>query len=244
MTKQDVVSKVRKLFELSKSSNENEAALAAAKARELLSRYNLCVADLPAEEFERSLEVVEASVETGRLLRNWVKGLVVHVSGSFQCSHIVRRRRGSTPLLSFIGTPADAKVAAYTFQFLFQQLNGLADKALPRLRRENPSWSGNALRYAYLDGAVRRIGERLHERTRDIDERENRLCTALVLAKDQMIQEYLAENFGRIAKEYGTTRYVSARAYAKGYSDGEKVMLRQAVEDRAGADPSLRASLD
>ena len=50
MTKEQVVSKVRKLFELSNSSNENEAALAAAKARELLSRYNMSMADLPTEE--------------------------------------------------------------------------------------------------------------------------------------------------------------------------------------------------
>ncbi len=38
MTREQVALKVRKLFELSNSSNENEAALAAAKARELLSR--------------------------------------------------------------------------------------------------------------------------------------------------------------------------------------------------------------
>ena len=37
MTKEEVVSKVRKLFDLSNSPNENEAALAAAKARELLA---------------------------------------------------------------------------------------------------------------------------------------------------------------------------------------------------------------
>ncbi len=236
MTRHEVISKVRKLFELSKSSNENEAALAAAKARELLSRHNLSMADLPAKEFESSLEVIEASVETGRLLRNWVKGLVVHVAGSFQCSHIVRRRRGSTPLLSFIGTPADAEVAAYTFQFLFQQLNGLADKALPRLKRENPAWSGNALRYAYLDGAVRKIGERLHEQTRNIHEEEHRACTALVLAKDQMIRQYISGNFGNIRKEYGTTRYVSARAYQKGYCDAERVRLRQGLEKRSNSD--------
>jgi hypothetical protein len=236
MTRQEVISKVRKLFELSKSSNENEAALAAAKARELLSRHNLSMADLPAEGLEDSLEIIEASVETGRLLRNWIKGLVVHVAGSFQCSHIVRRRRGSSPLLSFIGTPTDAEVAAYTFQFLYRQLNGLADKALPRLKRENPAWSGNALRYAYLDGAVRKIGERLQERTRDIHEQENRVCTALVLAKDHMIRNYISGNFGKLRKEYGTTRYVSARAYHKGYSDAERVRLRQGLENRVSAD--------
>lgn len=243
MTRQEVIVKVRKLFELSKSSNENEAALAAAKARELLSLHNLSMADLPAKEYESSLEIIETSVETGRLLRNWVKGLVIHVAGSFQCAHIVRRRRGAIPLLSFIGTPADAEVAAYTFQFLYQELSALADNAVPRLRKENPCWSANALRYAYLDGAVRRMGERLQERTKNIRQQENRVCTALVLAKDRMIHNYISGNFGKLKKEYGTTRYVSARAYHKGYRDADRVPLRQGLHDcGSGPVPCLAES--
>ncbi len=60
MTKEQVVSKVRKLFELSNSSNENEAALAAAKARELLSRYKLSMADLPTDDMKTAVSVTEA----------------------------------------------------------------------------------------------------------------------------------------------------------------------------------------
>ena len=67
MTREQVVSKVRKLFELSNSSNENEAALAAAKARELLSRYNLSMADLPTDDIKTAVSVREASVGVGRV---------------------------------------------------------------------------------------------------------------------------------------------------------------------------------
>ena len=168
MTKEQVVSKVRKLFELSNSSNENEAALAAAKARELLSRYNLSMADLPTDDMKAAVAVTEASVGVGRVVRNWVKGLLIHVAYGFDCEHIIRRRHASNPILTFIGTTADAEIAVYTFRFLFGELNRLVDRSLPKLKRENRFWSTPSLRYAYLDGAVKRIGERFQRQTEKI----------------------------------------------------------------------------
>jgi hypothetical protein len=145
MTKEEVLSKVRKLFELSNSPNENEAALAAAKARELLARYNLSIADLPTDDVNSTLAATEMSVRVGKAVRSWVKGLLIHVAEGFDCEHIIRRRHGSDTVLSFIGTPADAEVAIYTFRFLYRQLDSFVERALPRLRRENKGWSATAL---------------------------------------------------------------------------------------------------
>jgi len=145
MTKQEILAKVQKLFELANSPNENEAALAAAKARELLARYNLSISDLEMDEANSALTPIETSVRVGKAVRNWVKGLLLHVSEGFECQHIIRRRYGSGAVLSFIGTPADAEVAAYTFQFLYRQLDNLVDRALPMLKRENRGWSAVAL---------------------------------------------------------------------------------------------------
>lgn len=226
MTKEEVLSKVRKLFELSKSPNENEAALAASKARELLFRYNLRMADLPEDDMKSALDVTEAGVEAGKLLRNWVKGLLIHVAEGFDCSHIIRRRTGCNPVLSFIGTDADTRVAACTFQFLCRELNRMADSALPRLRREARGWSTGALRFAYLEGGVKRIGERFREQTREVKEAEQRTCKDLVLAKERMIRNYMNSTFTSIRKEYGRTRTVSSLAFEKGYKDAERVDLR------------------
>jgi hypothetical protein len=223
MTKEEVISKVRKLFELAKSSNENEAALAAAKARELLSRHNMGLADVSEEEMKDSLDVCEAFVETGGVLRNWIKGLIIHISHGFECQHMVRRRKGEKPLLSFIGTKADAEVAAFTFQFLVRELKRLSDKALPQLKQDHAGWHTASLRYAYLGGAVVRIGERLQERTEEIREQEQKVCKDLVLAKEWLIRNYMNRTFGRVKREYGRTRTVSARAYRKGYMDADAV---------------------
>jgi hypothetical protein len=233
MIRDEVLSKVRKLFELANSPNEHEAALAAAKARELLSRYNLSIADLPAAEMKDVICATEKSVRVGRVIRNWVKGLLLHVAQGFDCEHVIRRRHGCSPVLTFIGTTADVEVAVYTFHFLYRQLDRLVERALPRLKRENRGWGAVSLRYAYLDGAVKRIGERLRERVRSIKEAERNGCKDLVVAKEQMIGQYMASAFSCIKTEYGRRRVVSATAFDEGYQDAGTVSLRTAITDSA-----------
>lgn len=229
MTKEEVLSKVRKLFELSNSPNVNEAALAASKARELLARHNLSIADLPTDDITSAIAPTEASVSVGKVVRNWVKGLLIHIADGFECQHIIRRRHGSHTILSFIGTPADAEVAVYTFQFLYRQLHRLVERALPRLKRENRGWSTAALKSAYLDGAVRRIGEKFRAQTQPIRSAEHHNCKELVLAKEQIIKNYVAAAFPNIKMEYGRRRVVSAAAFDKGYSDAGTINLRPGI---------------
>jgi hypothetical protein len=236
MTKEEVISKVRKLFELSHSPNENEAALAAAKARELLARYNLSMADLSTEELKAAVSATEASIRAGRVIRNWEKGLLIHIAQGFECEHVIRRRAGCSPMLTFIGTEADAQVAMYTFCFLHRELNTLVDKALPKLKRENRSWSAGSLRYAYLDGAVRRIGERFQERTRAIRTAEREGCKELVLAKEEIIHTYMEAAFPHIKTEHAKSRVISAGAFEKGYCDAESISLPHGV---AGEDSKV-----
>ncbi len=232
MTKEEVLSKVRKLFELSNSPNENEAALAAAKARELLARYNLSIADLPTDDVNSTLTPTEVSVCLGKAVRSWLKGLLLHVAEGFDCQHILRRRYGRDTVLSFIGTPADAEVAIYTFQFLYRQLYSFVERALPRLRQENKGWSATALRYAYLDGAVTRIGERFREGTKIIRTAERRACKDLVIAKDRIINDYMAAAYPNIRSEYGRKRIVSSGAFEKGYCDAGTINLRPGVTNK------------
>jgi hypothetical protein len=225
MTKEQAISKVRKLFELSKSSNENEAALAAAKAREFLSEHNLSMADLPTDDMERCLDVLETTAEAGRALRNWVKGLFAHVAAGFECEGLVKRIRGASPVLTFVGAGADAEGALLTFQFLHNELNRIADRALPGLKLENPGWRSNALRYAYLEGAVKRIGERFRERTREIKAVESAGCGELIVAKQQMVDRYIKKTFPNLGEERGRRRIVSHGAFERGYRDGSGVNL-------------------
>lgn len=236
MTKQEVIGKAQKLFQLAGSSNEHEAALAAAKARMLLAKHNLTMAEVPSREIPGLVSVIEASTTAGRVLRNWVKGLLIHVAEAFECEHVIRRRKGCAPVLTFIGAAADAEIALYTFRFLMRELERLADEAVPRLKRKSRGWSATALRYAYLDGAMKRISERLKERASQARETEQRCCTELVLAKRHMIRNYMQHEFGNVKMEYGRTRSVSATAFREGYTDAEKVSLLTPIGEDSSTD--------
>lgn len=168
-------------------------------------------------------------MRVGKAVRHWVKGLLLHVAEGFECQHIIRRRQGSDTVLSFIGTPADAEVAVYTFQFLYRQLHSFVERALPRLKRENRSWGTAALKSAYLDGAVKRIGERFRERTETIRAAERHTCKDLVVAKEQIINDYMAVAYPNIRMEYTRRRIVSAGAFEKGYCDAGLINLRPGV---------------
>ncbi len=239
ISKEEVVSKVRKLFELSRSPNENEAALALVRAREMLSKYHLSMADLTVEEMQGSLEVTSASVEAGIVLRVWVKALLFHVAKGFECENLIQRRHNSAPLVTFIGTAEDVQVALEAFQFLFRELNGLADRAVPALKREVRGWSAASLRYAYLEGAVTRIGERFEEETQAVRTVEGEKCRDLVVVKDDLIQRYLHKTFPGMTRLYHKPRTVSAHAYEKGYHDGGSLPLNHRDRRRSEDSPLL-----
>ena len=111
-------------------------------------------------------------------------------------------------------------------RFLYRQLHSFVERALPRLRRENKGWSATALRYAYLDGAVTRIGEKFREQTKIIRAAERRACKDLVVLKDQIINNYMAATYPNIRLEYGRKRIVSSGAFDKGYCDAGTINLR------------------
>ncbi len=224
--KEDVISKVRKLFELSRSSNENEAALALAKAREMLSKHNLSMADLTLEEMRNSIDITSAAVVAGKVLRVWIKALIFHVAKGFQCEHLIQRRYEEPPLVLFIGTSTDARVALQAFCFLYRELNELADRALPQLKRESRDWSASSLRYAYLEGATVRIGEKFSEETRQCRTVEDVKCRDLILAKDHMINNYMRKTFPGVRKMHDKPRSISVNAFEKGYHDARDVTIR------------------
>jgi hypothetical protein len=73
------------------------------------------------------------------------------------------------------------------------------------------------------------VGEKLQEQTNIIRTVENHECKELVLAKDQVIEGYMATAFPNIKIEYGRNRVISASAFDKGYRDAGQINLRPGI---------------
>lgn len=69
--KKKIIDKIRKLLRLAHSSNEHEAAAAAAKAQELLSEYNLSLDSMITEECASEMIASRAYKKTRRRLETW-----------------------------------------------------------------------------------------------------------------------------------------------------------------------------
>lgn len=110
--KETIIKKVKKLFALANSSNEHEAALAAAHAQRLLAEHNLAMSDIEARQEATAANKVETS--SAKALPKWIWRLLNGVNQAFDsdCVHY------SGGKIVFIGVGADPQVAAYTFSYL------------------------------------------------------------------------------------------------------------------------------
>jgi hypothetical protein len=225
----EIISKIQKLLALGTSSNENEAALAAAKAREFLSKYNLDMSEIVEVDQTVQFEVEENIVQLSRMLHNYFKPLAVTVAKAFDCQVIrVRSRYGHQYV--FIGIKVDSQVASYTYQFIMQEVARLAKKAVPELKAEAERNYGHSapktsqLKYAYASGMVTRIRETLADQSRAIQQKEN--CTALVVVKKDAIRRHMAEAHPHVTRQAMRQRAVESGAYNTGYADGANVSIR------------------
>lgn len=124
-----IVDKIQKLLEMSNSSNEHEAALAAARAAELMVEYQISEAELAVKRGEPqtfegfATELIEG--DTGGKLtvwRSWVlDGLCQSTGGS------AHRSRGSQLLATV--QPSAMSTIHYMFAYLTRQIDELADEA-------------------------------------------------------------------------------------------------------------------
>lgn len=128
-----IVEKVQKLLALSKSSNANEAAAAAAKANMLIDQYRLSEADLEASS-EVEMEPIEEDpdfvYESGKITQ-WKHSLVMALSKHYGCavwndtSYATGRK---TSRYRLVGKRSDIGITRYMFTWLMMECQRLADK--------------------------------------------------------------------------------------------------------------------
>lgn len=223
MDKSPVIEKIKKLLSLANSSNEHEAALAAAHAQRLLAEHNLGMADIDASHKPDTADRIE--MEAAKNLPKWVRYLSSGVCSAFDCQAIHHPANGK---LTFIGVGADAQVAAYTFTFLLRTIKRLCSTymkqhaGLPMTARNR-----ELMRQSYYLGAVSTITARLGEQKNSTPV----TSSALVPVKDALIKQAMNE-IGNIRTMRSRRSYVHSEAYFKGQKDGRQVGIQQGVEHK------------
>lgn len=250
MVEEKLIGKIRKLILLSKhNENENEAALAAAKAQELLIMHNLSIAEieLASSEPEEQVDVKEYDTKKeGRKTEDkWKIMLAFSVSKANLCKTV--HHSGYRSYLSWIGKPSNVEVAIYMFETLVNDIEFFADRKwrhILRLRELEQDYGmelftdhnlrrihGRAWKNAFYDGAVFAISSRLQQGKDELRQNEN--VSALILHNDDAINKFIEERWNNLRSYKYSASY--GPGYGEGVATGNKIQFKRGINGAGGS---------
>lgn len=214
--KEDVIRKVRKLLALSTSSNPNEAAAAAEKARKLLLQHGLEMTQLGEEPGEVKQETWRDF--SGR--RDFAILLLVstvaeaNMCQGWSATSLYQNRHG------LIGRPAAIACAIAQIDYLYEALT--RHSAEKKAQGFSRPWRND-----YRRAWVAKIWQRLQEAKR-MDTVEER---GLILVEDGAVEAYAQELWGNKVDKSSTYRKPQhADALRAGAKDASTVALTRQIE--------------
>ena len=135
MSEEKIIDKIRKLMTLANSANEHEAALAAARATELMLKHEIAEAQLATEEGAEVVEEVEReSIDESGSIIPWKGNLCAGLAQSMGCEFYygsTKYVRGTKQKRTYliIGQESKRAMIKYMYDYLCAELIRLADSA-------------------------------------------------------------------------------------------------------------------
>lgn len=220
----NVIQKIQKLLALTQNPNEHEAALAAEKAMELVTKYNLDMAQIAVETGEKGSPVEHDTFPMGErssIAWSWMVNIGMAVGRACYCKTLFHERRRN---LTYIGKPANIVLAKTLYRFLQGQMLIMAESAS---RAPGQYMHRSRFKSSWLLGASEKVNIRLQEK-RLQEEAENCQTTALVVSTAAENNAYCDNEFDTVESKY---KYDPAKkALMQGYRDGDHITLEQERE--------------
>lgn len=190
-----ILDKLRKVLALCTSPVEGEAQLAAERLQQLLTKYNLEVADLEVHAPAMKPAVTESQFDLGKAAFRWKLDLAETVATHYFCAPIVRYWNKEQPV-TFVGRPDNVESLKLLYGWLIDQVRAIASEE----RRKYVSDTGrhiDPLRWQlnFGEGCVRRLGTRLEDLRRRMT--EDVKVDALVVHHLAEASDYTEERYGR-----------------------------------------------
>lgn len=211
-----IVSKIDKLFALAEKNPEaQEAIQAAAKAQELIAKYNI---ELDKLGISKEEEIVTETCYPG-VGNKWKYQLARVVARNFRCKHYMHGKQA----IVFYGYKQDTTAARRTFEFLFKTGNRLADKEYNRVYL-NTDQSTKGVKNTFLLGFISGIRSVLDEQ-----------CKALMITVPTQVEtgfSDLVKGFGTIDTSIKFNPY-SQDSFERGHKAGRAAMQSRSI--RSGA---------
>jgi len=169
-----IIEQIRRLRALATSSNEHEAAAAAAKAQELLLKYNISIFDIPDDPVHKEdieAETVSIKGQSKGDVYRWKVSLMSDIAKYNFCQALLQTHKDyskgwkgviSGRSMIVIGKAHDREVVFFLFQTLVATLERLAERYPKRNPPGTPPQTWGPQK-SFLFGATAVIGERLRD---------------------------------------------------------------------------------
>lgn len=249
MPEESILIRIKKLLALSqKNSNENEAANAAAKAQELLIRYNLSeeslgeVSTIREEKFVREFYTKHRKRSTEQ---RWKVLLAFSVAKGNLCKVLHYHDKS----LGWFGKPSNIEIAQFMFETLCYDLEFIAEKRwkqileLRNLQNQYPQFSvftdptltyvhGKSWKASFYRGAVEVITQRLNAGLTDL--RAEPSINALITTNDSALKMFVNSLVGK-TRTYNSGTISVFSGYDAGRKAGAEIQFKRGVNGAGGS---------
>lgn len=251
-TTNHIVEKVKRLLALAQSDNENEARIAAEKARELMLKYNI---ELQSKNEEQGYTVRFVGEITGR-----IQGYMSELANLLSKFYFVKiiwigsydpRNEKSGHELEISGTEENVEAAEYVYDFLLRAANEswekkIADPAFKlQLHKNFAATYGRSdapqtvrgftisARSNYLVGFIRGFKDQLKQA--EVKEQS----AGLVLAKDPELENFYHIRHPHTRKLGGGGGYQNTSMRNEGFADGKSLQMTSGLKTEKKFTPLL-----
>ena len=245
MSNKKVIDKIRKLLALAQSPNENEAAIAAAKAQELMAEYEFTEVDLIHREIN------EQKFDTGRLaIPKWKMDLARFIASAYGCRWYYNTGycfdRGlpdelkSNGQITFYGPELDVEIALYVYEFCSKTVERMTVEYMKSTKTSKPNTGQRVKeRNSYQLGLARSLGKKIDDfagenRIKNETKSNQQGMTGkdLMIIKRDALKKY-ADSLS-LKSGGGSKQTLSSEGYNQGQQDGKNIQIRTAVNGKSG----------
>jgi len=223
----DYREKIRKLLALAESPNENEAAAALLKARELMIEHKVTELDLK-ENTSKKVIKAESGITYSKHRNPWVNWLSVIIAENYCCKAASRNKIGSSVNdVVFFGLEEDAEICLEIFRYA---VDCVLSKAREIRREAKKTYNGDyAKRISESYGFGFSAGLLGKYRKQD-EEKQEEEGWALVA----QIPKEVADATGSIKEDrrsYAKTERLTVDEWRAGYVDGRNFSPEERLEE-------------
>jgi hypothetical protein len=217
-----IVERIKLLFNLGKSPNENEAASAIAMAKKLMDEHKISQIEIDKTKTngldEKHTDLTVIQIEHSLIISLLIKHFHVRI-------YTLKRQNRVKQYVSFIGQKDDVDIAYYMFQLLVKIFRNLWNKR----EKKNVKLERNS----YMIGLAEGIGDLL---TKQSKEQSKEHQNALIVIENELTKiaddYWIEKNMPPIREKPNPIQLVNIDAYCDGYLDGALSKLFETIQQK------------